>query len=400
LESSFHVSVGPQLEALGDVPPLCRDFVGIAALVYLADKTTPRIAPGREREIDLEVAVTDPDHWGEFSSALADILRFLTGDVWDLRFAGYRSPKSVEGVEPAYQATTSLFSGGADSLSGAVILGNDGAVTLVSHWADTGISGFQTRLVEDLSDMWSSEPEHLRIRLGKRSQQIGTDDDFGVEPSSRSRSLLFIALGVAAASLRGGSLAIPENGFASLNVPLGGERRGALSTRTTHPAFLEGLGGLLDEVGISVPISNPFSESTKGQLFGKVKDVLGRAKAGQLLSQSHSCAKSNMWRFGLSPVAHCGVCFGCLVRRAAFRAAKVPDATEYANEVLAGEHRQRFFRGTRLAVYESVRYVVDSGISEKEVLAIGLPSRVKIADATALANAGLKELSKLDIRTS
>jgi hypothetical protein len=212
--------------------------------------------------------------------------------------------------------------------------------------------------------------------------------------------LLFIALGVAAASVRGGELAIPENGFASLNVPLGGERRGALSTRTTHPAFLDGLGGLLEEVGLTTPIGNPFSEMTKGQLFAQVKDILGGPKAGELLSQSHSCAKSNMWRYGLSPVGHCGVCFGCLVRRGAFKTAKLPDSTEYANEVLTGKHRQRFFRGTRLAVYESVRYAVDSGISEKEVLAIGLPARVKIDSATALVNAGLAELSSLDIRTS
>lgn len=400
LESSFHTSVGPRLETLGVVSPLCRDFAAVAALVYLADKTTPRAAAGREREIDLQVAVSDPDRWGEFSGALADLLRFLTGDVWDLRFSGYRSPKQVQSAEPAYRSTTSLFSGGADSLSGAVILGNDGAVTLVSHWSDTGISGFQTRLVQELESMWSSKPEHLRVRLGKRSRQIGTGDEFGVEVSSRSRSLLFIALGVAAASVRGGSLAIPENGFASLNVPLSSERRGALSTRTTHPAFLDGLGGLLDELGVSVPIGNPFSGSTKGELFGQVKDVLGPAKAGQLLSHSHSCAKSNMWRFGLSPVAHCGVCFGCLVRQAAFKAAKIPDATEYANEVLVGDRRKRFFKGTRLAVYESVRYAVDRGVSEADILAIGLPSRVTVAEATALVNAGLKELGELNIRTS
>jgi hypothetical protein len=258
----------------------------------------------------------------------------------------------------------------------------------------------QSKLVTELSALWSSDPEHLQIHLGRRSEQLGTGDAFDNETSSRSRSLLFIALGLAAASVREGGLTMAENGFTSLNVPLTPERRGALSTRTTHPAFIGGLTGILTEVGVATTITNPFQALTKGQVFRQVADQIGDDKASELLSRTHSCAKSDMWRYGLSPVAHCGVCFGCLVRRGAFIAAGLDDETEYANEVLAGNNRTRFFRGKRLATYESVRYALEDGFTVKDTLGLGLPSDASIGDATDLANAGLSELGQVAVRTS
>ena len=58
-----------------------------------------------------------------------------------------------------------------------------------------------------------------------------------------TRSFLFLAFGLAIASMEELPLWIPENGFASLNLPLTADQRGSLSTRTTHPLFLEQLGG-------------------------------------------------------------------------------------------------------------------------------------------------------------
>ena len=48
-ESSLHTTIGPRLEQLGPVPDPHADFVRLAALVYLVDRTTPRTQRGFER---------------------------------------------------------------------------------------------------------------------------------------------------------------------------------------------------------------------------------------------------------------------------------------------------------------------------------------------------------------
>jgi hypothetical protein len=59
------------------------------------------------------------------------------------------------------------------------------------------------------------------------------------EPSYRSRSLMFIALGTYFASRYNDTeLIIPENGTISLNHPLSASRRGSLSTRTISSLFI------------------------------------------------------------------------------------------------------------------------------------------------------------------
>ena len=387
-------------EVLGPIDELHIDFIAFATLVYLVDQTALRPGPGRERDLEIEVPVSDPDAWSRVADELADLTAFLTGDQWSTSFYARSATRKGDVADPERTGPTSLFSGGGDSLSGAVVLGQDQPPTLVSHWAAAGVAGVQSKLVDELSVLWGSDPEHLQIHLGRRSKQLGTGDPFDKETSSRSRSLLFIALGLAAASVRGGGLTMAENGFTSLNVPLTPERRGALSTRTTHPAFIAGLTGVLSELGVATTITNPFQALTKGQVFRQVADQIGGDTASELLSKTHSCAKSDMWRYGLSPVAHCGVCFGCLVRRGAFIAAGIDDETEYANEALAGKNRKRFFRGKRLATYESVRYAMEDGFTVKDTLGLGFPSDASIGDATDLANAGLSELGQVVVRTS
>ena len=98
----------------------------------------------------------------------------------------------------------------------------------MSHWDFSGHSGIQSQLVDDLRRLFGMDIPHLIVRLGRRKQQLGVGR-FPDEPTRRSRSILFIALGLAAASARGGvPLLIGENGFTSLNPPLASERAGSL----------------------------------------------------------------------------------------------------------------------------------------------------------------------------
>ena len=63
-------------------------------------------------------------------------------------------------------------------------------------------------------------------------------------------------------------LLIPENGFISLNIPLTPLRLGSLSTRTTHPLFIQQMQDILDALDFRVRLSNPYQFKTKGEMLG------------------------------------------------------------------------------------------------------------------------------------
>ncbi len=212
------------------------------------------------------------------------------------------------------------------------------------------------------------------------------------EQSTRSRSLLFLALGLAVASVHQVPLWIPENGFASLNPPLGMERLGSLSTRTTHPAFLGDLSSLLNSVGAHGEITNPFSGNTKGEMFRRVADLIGTSAATGFLSTTNSCSHTGQRAFKVSSSTPCGVCFGCVVRRAAFAAAEIPDETQYIDA--AGNTKLQAWLDKN-SIEEAVRRFVARGVKSRDVIALSLPSSYSAADALDLCQRGSRELGEL-----
>ena len=80
---------------------------------------------------------------------------------------------------------------------------------------------------------------------------------------------------------------------------------------------------------------NPFQALTKGEMFRRVADTYGDNDAAAMLSSSHSCARSGANYEGFDPSTHCGVCFGCLVRRGAFAASGLDDRTTYIEATFA-----------------------------------------------------------------
>lgn len=394
--SSMHTTIGPRLEQLGPVAEPHVDFVRLAALVYLVDRTAPRGGRGFERELSLTVPVSDPDAWNHHAEALAGLLRLLSSDTWSLTFTAARPPRRRPVAGAHASELVLLFSGGADSLSGALVAHAEGRTPLLtSHWDFSITGGIQNRLVDELTTFWGSKAPVQKVRLGRRANQIGSGTPFRKEGSSRSRSLLFIALGLAVASINDAELWMAENGFASLNVPLTGERRAAFSTRTTHPGFLRDLSDVLRTLGLRVRLSNPFEELTKGEVYRRVSVSVGADDAARLLGASHSCAKPDRGP-GFAAETHCGACFGCLVRRAAFLAADLPDATVYIEEDLRGQTNPdaRLGRGWR-STYESVRARATRGVAMADVLALGLPDDYDFDGALRVARAGIAELDLL-----
>ena len=230
---SFVSTYDPYLGGLGTVAPLNIDFVRIAVAAFTADRSTRRKGDGsnwNSRDIVLTVPVHSPDRWRSVSDDLESLLGLLTGDSWKLRFIPSYGPKEpVANFTPGAERVV-LVSGGADSAIGALksrqTVGPGGHI-LVSHVGATVLAPVQRWVGCRARRLVPGAPQkHLQIGFRRKTYQVN-GAKFPSEPSSRSRSLLFLAFGLAVASRDAVPLWIPENGFASLNPPLGAERREA-----------------------------------------------------------------------------------------------------------------------------------------------------------------------------
>ncbi len=397
-DSSFRTDITPGLEQFEGAQRANIEFVRLAVLSYLVDRTTPRPNRGWLRELELHVPVWNPDTWLSIAPELAGLLGFLTSDSWTLKFERARTPRSPFSRPAPMGPVAALFSGGADSLAGAIVARDDlgAAPVLVSHRDWSIVTGAQNRLVNALGDLWGAEPPTASAVVGRDRHQVGSGLAFGEEPTSRSRSLLFVALGLAIASASGIPLRIPENGFASINPPMGGERRGALSTRTTHPWYLWRLRQLLERVGAHAEIETPFASQTKSEMFTRVSDLLGSEEASTLLSASHSCARGDLRFAAVHGATHCGVCFGCLVRRAAFRAAGLLDRTVYVVADLSTPLGAvgGWYSEKRSRDLQAVRYAATRGVDRAEVVR-SIPPDGDPEEAIRVATRGLAELGDL-----
>jgi hypothetical protein len=81
------------------------------------------------------------------------------------------------------------------------------------------------------------------------------------------------------------------------------------------------------------------------------------------------------------------------VRRGSFVASGLTDTTKYVEQQLRGDPRRaEFVSPTRRKTIEAVRYRLQRGYQASDLLALGLPARISIADALALVDRGLSEL--------
>lgn len=396
-KGSFESSYDPNLSALGPVVQPNIEFVRIAAAAFAADRSTPRQLGGsnwRQREIGIEVPVFEPARWITVSDNLAALLNFLTGDKWQLTFAKSPVPTEQERLVKFDSGAKRvvLLSGGADSAAGALVsradLGKKKHI-LVSHVGSKNIAPIQKSVAKAIeAAVEGPEQEHIQVSFRRHTTQPN-GISFYDEPSTRSRSLLFLAFGLAVASREKLPLWIPENGFASLNLPLGPERRGSLSTRTTHPTFLRGLSDILQRVGVHSDITNPFEELTKGEMFAKIADQIGKDNATSLLSITHSCSNTGQRNFRIPVTTQCGVCFSCVIRRASFKAAGLKDDTVYIDP--AQDTRLPAWLAKK-SIDQSVRDLLNRGLPKHEVAAMHLPEGYSASKAFGLIERGFDEL--------
>ncbi len=331
------------------------DLLLCAIGVYCADMCVAREQSSFDRWtrcFTLYLPVENTGRWLDVSATLVRMLRFLTGDEWSVSLRG-RESLPTQGAVPAVEerCDVCLFSGGLDSTIGSVdLLAAGRKVLLIGHYGAGMTHRFQERVIAELKTKYASAAHAMFIHLQPPQLPVGLEH----ENTARSRSLLFIALGVAAADLtgEGTGVCVPENGLISLNVPMTATRSGSLSTRTTHPHFVGLFQALLDRLGLKQPLRLEYRFRTKGEMLRECRDA---ALIRRLTPLTMSCAhpENVRWEKG-TPGTHCGHCLPCLVRRAAVFSAGNPDAEYHLDVRLAPPEmdgdRGRDFRALAMAV--------------------------------------------------
>ena len=303
------------------LPDRCLDLLEIAAYVFAADRLTSRGSrkaveyQSWSRNLHFIVKVRDHEFWSQPSvcEALEAALRFATGDEgYQFRFqAGHVTPpadlfdREDFSTEHDGDLSVMLFSGGIDSLAGAVqrLEETSGNVCLVSHLSQVGTIRTQRALASALREDYRGRvsPYQFKTHL----QGVGR-----IEETQRSRPFLYGSIAFALATAFGRDrFYIYENGVTSLNFARRDDLLNARASRTTHPQTVGRLAHLFSIIGErTFSIETPFIWYTKADVVEYLKD----SGHGHLLPSSVSCSHT----YNSGPNAtHCGECFQCLDRR-------------------------------------------------------------------------------------
>lgn len=406
----------PQIVSKFAPPATVLDLLVLATSVYVIDKKSTRISQGDgwTRAFSVSVPVSNVATWEMAEPVLINALEFLTGDKWKFEWRPRDIEESDSSAEPDNVFThVCLFSGGVDSLIGAIdILETDAQarVVLVAHHDSNLTVGPQ----ETLSDALKANYGAQRVEMLPVSARPGATGIRQIHPlsedgekSTRSRSFLFIAAALAAASRTapGTPVCVPENGLIAINGALTEARLGSCSTRTTHPYFLHLLRTLASVLGIEHPPMNPYQFKTKGDMIKEVSnaELFKRISPGSI-SCSHPevphylpATEGHRREFG-SSYGNCGYCYPCIIRRAAFHAAgldTVAVSGKYLFDVTSDV--ALFQEGDRMhdarAVFGSFH---DTTLPAITVLATGkIPEDIAVADLVETHIRGRGEVRQL-----
>lgn len=330
---------------VGRIPEVATSFLYLSAIIYAIDRSVSRdkhSIDGWSRELDVVIKVPNHEAFDAQKEHITKLLSYLTGDYWSVSFQKAPSVKLAQYENCDYFdsiAQVNLFSGGLDSLIGAIDFMSqypEKKLFLASHY-DSDMSGprsDQKKLLRHFASKYNGQyvvfPKRNSVRIVSH---------VSAETTCRSRSLMFIAIALQIAEYNKSKIIIPENGSVSLNYPLSPSRRSSCSTRTTHPVMIYQVKKLFENLGLSAEIENPYEFITKGEM---VRDCKDQPYLLSVLSDSNSCGKRTRRQFFYDNkhATHCGHCMPCMYREASLIGFN--DSTPYGNEL------DSLFRHTQL----------------------------------------------------
>ena len=261
--------------AFPDLTSLEEDLLLLAAAIYACDLAFKR--GEREnitRTIRLTIPVTNNQAFARLHEDLEHLLYVLSHDNWTIDFTRRTGTPEPARTWPARNGTTLLFSGGLDSLAGAVdLLDEHGPahLQLASHVTGNHLTrNTQETLVAYLQNKYGVALRRVAVRTGGITHKdFPFPTDHNREETQRTRSFMFLTIAALAARRSGHHevVMIAENGQMAIHLPLSAARIGAFSTHTAHPEFVHNaqayFSTLLDH---KFTITNPYVYRTKAEV--------------------------------------------------------------------------------------------------------------------------------------
>jgi hypothetical protein len=335
-----------------DLSPRLVDFLEIASYVFTADCSAVRGKRWTDeystepwgRDFAFVIPVREPDFWNtaKIKGLIEEVLGFLSNDKYSFSFVSLERDRAAQQSYfefgdlkdwPFHSPERVLmFSGGLDSLAGAVDTAVGGAnLVLVSHRPVSTLDSRQKKLFAELQRRFPGQLIHVPVWINKT-------ESFGREPTQRTRSFLYSALGtVVAQSVQASGVRFYENGIVSLNLPIAEEVLRARASRTTHPVAMHLLASLCAAITErDFTVDNPYLFKTKTEVVA----TLATHEAAHLIADTCSCSHS---MFQSKTQRHCGRCSQCIDRRFAITGAGLQDydsESDYVSDVFVGPRKE------------------------------------------------------------
>lgn len=372
-----------------ELPPRILDLLQIGAYIFCADRMANRGERDSinnsawARSFEFHIPVIDIEFWDmeKTKRALNEVLSFMTGDRHfefiftatdknpaeraNKQFSMFSNEHSE--LSDAADTDVMLFSGGLDSLAGAIQRLNEypeRSLCVVSHKSNKSVTHTQDALLGDINK-----------RYGDRVKKYGFEccNHNGLkskEETQRTRMFLFSAIAFSICHCYGKhSFYVYENGITSMNLPKQTDVINARASRTTHPKTLGLLRKFYKLLDPTFEIIAPYYNQTKTEIM----EVFSKFNEVNLISSSVSCSSS---RTKPGQVPHCGCCSQCIDRKFSLYAAGLDEydalyardfITEFPNDD-RNETKQRIYITMRLAYLED--------ISTKEDFIMKYPSEI------------------------
>jgi hypothetical protein len=236
-----------------------------------------------------------------------------------------------------------LFSGGLDSLAGAIELLNSTEAKklyLVAHKSNRNVIKTQNGLIKALSEKYND-----RIKFyGFACHFTGIPR---IEETQRTRMFLFSAIAFAICNVYSKKeFFIFENGITSINLPKQADVINARASRTTHPKTIGLLREFYNNFVKGYEFITPYIYKTKADIM----DIFIQFKEENLIASAVSCSTS--LNDDMSS-RHCGVCSQCIDRRFAIYATGLEDySDDYVNDIIRGNNNAE----TLTRLYNTLRF--------------------------------------------
>jgi hypothetical protein len=375
LTSNITIGYAKFLENANDLPARILDLLQIAAYVFCSDRMANRglrdsVNYGSwARSFEFYIPVLDIEFWNneKTKKALSDTLTFMTGDRC-YKFIFSQTEKNpaeenykqlsmftdeFENISGIENTDIMLFSGGLDSLAGAVQrLNEEGnrSLCFVSHKSNKSVTHTQECLIDALNKKYDNRIKQYGFECCNHNGLKSKDE------TQRTRIFLFSAIAFSICNCYGKhSFFVYENGITSLNLSKQADVINARASRTTHPKTLGLLRKFYKMFDPSFDIIAPYYNQTKAEIV----EVFKKYHSEYLIASSVSCSSSRT-KPGQAP--HCGCCSQCIDRRFALYSVGLNEYDdEYATDFIRAfpdddknETKQRIYNTLRMANLEDI----------------------------------------------